>query len=586
MCLLPPFISVCFFFVASPTPWELSGYHHNVHDMLRLVGCFLAATLISIFTLFVSPTVVWHSTPHSHEDSPWAERPHVRVGHSAPGAASRPPPSSADVAQDAPPSSTSTQPVLTQTADADLDLLSVRRLINTDAHADATPDDTQQVGPGWGPLPNTGPKPHSTHSTEPHANDSGTAVERRAVVEMGEGRGGEGRAVVDKAVEEDKAVDGKGVEPVASGPTHDKQSSRTEIRPARGKRKAALAPAGPVHPDLTAVFEYHGYKKYCPSNRKHKPFERPNGFWWNSAKLVPVNRSLDNLLETVRRVAVNNTVVVVQANYPMKDLVANMMCQFRRLNLTNILFWCIDSKIVRYVQSMRYPLFYDPTILDLKHTNARVCCYGVKMQKILLARPPFLRTLLQQGFSVLFADADTSWSRNPLPYFGYDVDFEIQQDLMAPELELSNWWDVRAQLHVPQLCAGFYLVRPSARTIRFYDLMEEYFPFLMDQEVMNILFSCSRVVCHVDRHKCCSDERCRDRVVTVRSLDFKSFPNGHVFVNRSKAEGMLRANEEGPVVVHINGFQNTTKQKVMRSLGMWRLDDELCKDLREAYVRL
>jgi hypothetical protein len=86
--------------------------------------------------------------------------------------------------------------------------------------------------------------------------------------------------------------------------------------------------------------------------------------------------------------------------------------------------------------------------------------YGTpEFNRLMRLKFPVLRALLQEGRSVVYADVDVAWIRNPLPY-------------LARVLEIYPWACQTEPFPAfpPDFCLGFFALRPDPRCIELIEL--------------------------------------------------------------------------------------------------------------------
>lgn len=163
-------------------------------------------------------------------------------------------------------------------------------------------------------------------------------------------------------------------------------------------------------------------------------------------------------------------------------------------------------------------------------------------REIVLRKLEVVHRLLRQGRSVLFADADVVFLRDPLAYLAAATaagGLSIQQDRHSRSRPNAkpDW----------RLCTGFFFVRPSAATLHLFDLRrDDVTDFDNDQPLLN-----RRIARDAVRH---------------RKLPIELFPNGRVWY-RSHRE-LVDA-----FVVHFNWVVGD-KLRWMERYGLRLVEDE------------
>lgn len=157
-------------------------------------------------------------------------------------------------------------------------------------------------------------------------------------------------------------------------------------------------------------------------------------------------------------------------------------------------------------------------------------------REIVMRKLQIVGQLLRDGQTVLFSDADVVFLRDPLGYLAEQAEpyeLSIQQDRMSksrPNVK-PDW----------RLCTGFFYVRPTAKTLRLFDLeRNDIEDFANDQPLLN-----ARIA--------------KDKI-HVRRLPIELFPNGRMWYRR-------HAELDEAYIVHFNWIRGD-KLPAMERYGL------------------
>lgn len=180
---------------------------------------------------------------------------------------------------------------------------------------------------------------------------------------------------------------------------------------------------------------------------------------------------------------------------------------------------------------------------------------------VVFHRVGWLRLLVAAGYNVLHCDADVVWLRNPLPLFE-------QGTLVRPSGHTSTYREADFLVQSEGVYGnngGFYFVRPSNRTVTFFDALLR--KFHERSRVKNKNFE--------DQH-CLNDvlrdarKRRKGLLLKAPKLNESLFPNGAIWQAG-------RASKADAYVVHMNWAKQSKKTRFV-SDGLWFLspDDTRC----------
>jgi Nucleotide-diphospho-sugar transferase len=288
--------------------------------------------------------------------------------------------------------------------------------------------------------------------------------------------------------------------------------------------------------------------------------------------------------------AVNNTVIIVPANYGFLRLALNFNCRMRNIGVTNVLYWALDKSAAQALEGFRIPYYFNPSFFGTENEEDY---HTENYLRMMAERPKFWRMIMRTGFNMLFLDVDIAVLTNPLLDIVGDADLEGQTD----EFYISNatnpyFW--------PQMCGGAFFLRSNERSIQFLDRIERALidgeqGTVDDQQAMNVVIRNHNFSRGLDRFEKqpngddipiggFTDEE--DQRLTVRFIPLERYLNGHVwrrfvntyrdgrfaFVDGSEERNVIREFEA--TLVHMNGW-DPAKEWRMREHGWWYLNDDL-----------
>ena len=174
--------------------------------------------------------------------------------------------------------------------------------------------------------------------------------------------------------------------------------------------------------------------------------------------------------DILQQVVIDNTIIIVSANCGYIDLVQNWILHMRQLQVYNYIIIAQDEVIYPILQQ------YDPGHVVLLNNNIteqvkhEAYSFWTKgFYTICQQRPNMIRSLLRQGYNVLYTDSDLVFVKNPLQRIQElysnldDVDYIGITD--AIDDSLSSTRDV--------MCTCFMYLRPTPNTFRLVDHWEQ-----------------------------------------------------------------------------------------------------------------
>ncbi|KAL4234649.1 hypothetical protein ACF0H5_006290 [Mactra antiquata] len=223
--------------------------------------------------------------------------------------------------------------------------------------------------------------------------------------------------------------------------------------------------------------------------------------------------------------------VLLTVNTGFFDFFSNWFFYYSKLKLDlPIVIIAEDDKVYKKLKTLCSYCQVSRSKLNISEaTNFSTIIY----KKFVSQRPSYILRLLHEGKNVLYADVDSVWLHNPLPYFNASVDFTYQLDL-------------------PQtVCTGFLAIKNNSKTIKMVDewhkIMTLQSETTYDQTGLNQVF------------------KKYSNSIRNQALNTLFFPNGLQYF---KEFNMLQ--RSSVVVVHNNyiiGHDN--KKKRFQKFGLW-----------------
>eukprot|EP00577_Skeletonema_sp_RCC1716_P013473 CAMPEP_0113403216 /NCGR_PEP_ID=MMETSP0013_2-20120614/17704_1 /TAXON_ID=2843 ORGANISM="Skeletonema costatum, Strain 1716" /NCGR_SAMPLE_ID=MMETSP0013_2 /ASSEMBLY_ACC=CAM_ASM_000158 /LENGTH=416 /DNA_ID=CAMNT_0000288669 /DNA_START=358 /DNA_END=1605 /DNA_ORIENTATION=+ /assembly_acc=CAM_ASM_000158 len=272
--------------------------------------------------------------------------------------------------------------------------------------------------------------------------------------------------------------------------------------------------------------------------------------------LTKIREDLDAIL---KKIAVNNSVVVMTVNKGQSDLLMNFACSARArgFSLDNVLVFPTDIFSKDLAEGLGLATFYSHELME--HVPERDSKrYGDgTFGAIMLAKVICVHLVNDLGYDLLFQDVDISWYKNPFDFFhsaensGFDMYFQDDGN--------------RQQRFAPYSAnSGFYFVRSNDRSkVLFRSMMyagDLIFAARSHQQVLIQLLS---------EHNSLSGLR-----VKVLSRDDSEFPSGYHYNMRKDYMKQMVRGDKTPYMFHMCWTLNRDdKVAYMKQMGMWYLKD-------------
>lgn len=269
-------------------------------------------------------------------------------------------------------------------------------------------------------------------------------------------------------------------------------------------------------------------------------------------------------------------IIVLSANYGYLDFVINWVCTSSVLNLKYVVV-SQDDTLHSYLTNNTHIPTVSGTAFNISAPLGHYDYDSSGFNFVSHMKFVAVRSILQQGYNVLFSDVDIVWLKNPTPFFRRDVDFEFQTDGGHDDL-----------LPEDEPCTGFYYMKANMRSI---SLLEEILDFAAQSNyskpeqtnMHSIILRMQELekAIYVTRY---SQVPVTEKF-TFRQLPPLLFPNGKVF--RSKEYEERRETAGVPtVIVHANWIVGTdSKRRMLHDYGLWRVikSNESCEGNTNCY---
>jgi Nucleotide-diphospho-sugar transferase len=287
--------------------------------------------------------------------------------------------------------------------------------------------------------------------------------------------------------------------------------------------------------------------------------------------------NLDDLLADLKpileRIAINNTVVVMVANFGHAELLMNFVCvaRTRSLNISNVLVVTTDEAMLDIANDLGVATYFD----RVSNSSGRAAEeYGdeeytaMMIAKVLCVIGPSML-----GYNVLFQDVDIVWYANPLEVFFHNESLRpvldqfdvLFQDDGARNIRFAPW----------SANSGFYYVRNNAVT--------KHFLMSMLGTISLALQACSHqqaLSAVMSKHASSFGLR-----IKVLNRDMDEFPGGWHYNHESDDYEYMRGLFNGtkrPIIFHMSWTNNKeNKVKFFQQMGEWHVQPSCVGKKRE-----
>lgn len=283
------------------------------------------------------------------------------------------------------------------------------------------------------------------------------------------------------------------------------------------------------------------------------------------------------LTPIVRRIAIDNTIVVMVCNFGQSQLLVNFACSAKAkgIDISNVLVFATDEETKELAESAGLNAYFEKRNFGNMPTKAAKTYGDGTFTTMMLSKVMCVHMASMIKVDFLFQDVDVLWFRNPLPFFqnktsviaGFDAYFQDDGGRSA---------------RFAPYCAnsGFYFLRHNERT--------QYFltSFLMQSDMILRSFSHqSAMISVLAEHSSLFGLR-------VKTLGHAEFPSGFIY-HRKKGKGRwgnyfmdLYDGKHNPYVFHMSWTENkSNKILYYRQLDQWYLQDQ-CMDTELSKIPL
>lgn len=217
----------------------------------------------------------------------------------------------------------------------------------------------------------------------------------------------------------------------------------------------------------------------------------------------------------VKRVAVDDTIIVTASNFEYREMLMNWVCNMRRIRVTNFIIAALDEDLYRYSFVRGLPVFMDKMVWHGKNgTLVSDVAYGSSEFKALTKmKSRVVIEVLKLGYDTVWTDTDIIWFRNPIEHLQLQgVDLAIQ----------SNALDGEAANYRRRLNSGFYLAKANERMISMFKEVIAY----ASRSKMPEQRCFYDVICGENGERRKENDSCVYGETSTKLLDRTLYPNG------------------------------------------------------------
>jgi Nucleotide-diphospho-sugar transferase len=287
--------------------------------------------------------------------------------------------------------------------------------------------------------------------------------------------------------------------------------------------------------------------------------------------------SLDDVLTDLRpilqRIAIQNTVVVMVANFGHAELLMNFVCaaRARSIEISNVVVFTTDQETANIVTGLGLTAYFDernfggiPAEAARRYGDARFV--AMMMAKVLCVIGPSIL-----GYNLLFQDVDIVWYSNPLQSFFQNRTFRPMLDQFDVFFQDDGAHSVR---YAPWSAnSGFYYVKSNALT----------------QHFLASIIGAANLIIQTDSHQQALIAVLSEHAslfglrVKILSRDMDEFPGGYQY--NMKSGKYMRALFNGtkhPIIFHMSWTNNKdNKLKFFQQMGEWYVQPSCIGKKRE-----
>jgi hypothetical protein len=296
---------------------------------------------------------------------------------------------------------------------------------------------------------------------------------------------------------------------------------------------------------------------------------------------APAPHSAAHLGRLVKERAKDNTVLLVGGNIGFLQLLKNMVCRLRELQIENFVVAAFDEDVLAYCVRQQLPAFLAANERDepanVTHASASIdqpeFAPVTKLKSIQVLR------VLRLGVDVVLSDLDAFFLENPLPFLR----------ALPPSVDIAALSDGRFSDPMGHsVNSGFYFVRSNARTLRAFELIVRKGaddPLRSEQPKVNYVLCGANYEYRVDKVDTSAGAGAGGERVYVSSCDNSVlqlhtrflpqdlFLNGDLWDWRTRRPRRASPLKRSPIFVHSNwNYGLDVKVQSLKTSLMWRLD--------------
>lgn len=244
----------------------------------------------------------------------------------------------------------------------------------------------------------------------------------------------------------------------------------------------------------------------------------------------------------------SNTIIWVPVGSAHQFFADALFCSFKRLNVSNYLFFAHDAAIHQYLLKRGRHSYYDNIWYTTMHGKQGYHDFAFNV--VMRERFSVITDILDLGYNVLMNDADTLWLDDLLP------------DLRANRADIVVQMDQPTEKYF-EVCTGFALYKNRQAVRLLLHKLQQisfYYPQLDDQELSNLVFK-SKLSCLIWFNK--DANSCRPGFsVSVQLKSPYLYVSGHLYCNRHSE---WKAANISPRLIHLNGASPSKETCVANS---------------------
>ena len=174
---------------------------------------------------------------------------------------------------------------------------------------------------------------------------------------------------------------------------------------------------------------------------------------------------VEELKPIARKVAVDNTIIVMTCNKGQSELLMNFVCNAKAkgLDVSNVLVFPTDQETMDLAEGLGLTTFHDEKNFGALPKGEAKRYGDLTFTAMMFAKVVCVQLINHLGYDLLFQDVDVVWYKNPLEYFHnkenefYNFDMYYQDD------------GAHTQRYAPYSAnSGFYYVRNTPETRYFF----------------------------------------------------------------------------------------------------------------------